>query len=386
MKHARINAIDGLRAIAMTMVVAFHCNLFPVGWMGVWLFFVISGYVISRNFLQREYVNLTPALQYGSFMRRRFFRIVPIYFAYLVVGIVVLRLVDKPDLLNGLPYLLTFTYNWGQISEFARGIDVWDAFGHLWTLSVEEQFYLFYPLIFLFLPRKAYTSLIIALVAAGPIVRLVYSLWLSNFTDISGWNAYFAVYAASFAQFDAFLTGCLVANFEDDILKRPWFAYALFGFAVAAAAAYVFVYWMIDKGQIAEAGGHVHLTAIIGTGIYGQFREVFIYSVVDLLSVAVLIFAILKKPFTHPLAWGPIALVGRISYGGYLFHAFIIWLIGFAVAGDVVRNLPLVDRVMWFFAAWLATVAIAYCSFTWFEKPVMDWSRRKETETVRYAS
>src|SRR5262245_24990151 len=75
--QVRIAEVDGLRALAMTMVVAQHCGLAPFGWTGVWLFFVISGYVISRNFLREEYKADSVARQFLTFMKRRFFRIVP---------------------------------------------------------------------------------------------------------------------------------------------------------------------------------------------------------------------------------------------------------------------------------------------------------------------
>ena len=65
----RIAEIDGLRAVAMTLVIAQHCGLAPFGWTGVWLFFVISGYVISRNFMRREYVAESWGRAYRMFMR-----------------------------------------------------------------------------------------------------------------------------------------------------------------------------------------------------------------------------------------------------------------------------------------------------------------------------
>jgi peptidoglycan/LPS O-acetylase OafA/YrhL len=85
MKIERIDEVDGLRAIAMTMVIAQHCGL-PFGWTGVWLFFVISGYVISRNFLCEAYTNGPVLQEYKIFMLRRFFRIVPVYTFYIAIG------------------------------------------------------------------------------------------------------------------------------------------------------------------------------------------------------------------------------------------------------------------------------------------------------------
>src|SRR5262245_5650979 len=138
--HNRIDEIDGLRALAMTAVIAQHCGIAPFGWTGVWLFFVISGYVISRNFLQREYAAADWGKEYRNFMLRRFFRIVPVYSLYVALGTAILLSLNIKGVLRDLPFLLTFTYNWQMIFNLWPNPEGWSAFGHLWTLSIEEQF------------------------------------------------------------------------------------------------------------------------------------------------------------------------------------------------------------------------------------------------------
>jgi peptidoglycan/LPS O-acetylase OafA/YrhL len=170
----RIDEIDGLRALAMTMVIAQHCGLAPMGWTGVWLFFVISGYVISRNFIQQEYSDKSPFLQYKLFMIRRFFRIVPVYFLYIFMNLCLLSLISQFDSFKEVPFLLTFTYNWQMIFQFWPLDRGWSSFGHLWTLSIEEQFYLIYPILFLFFLRKHFLVMLIIRVVLGPFIRLFY--------------------------------------------------------------------------------------------------------------------------------------------------------------------------------------------------------------------
>jgi peptidoglycan/LPS O-acetylase OafA/YrhL len=369
----RIDEIDGLRALAMTMVIAQHCGLAPMGWTGVWLFFVISGYVISRNFLQQEYLDKSLFLQYKTFMIRRFFRIVPVYFLYVILNLCLLSLISQFDPFKEIPFLLTFTYNWQMIFQFWPIERGWSAFCHLWTLSIEEQFYLIYPILFLHLARKHYVLLLITFVMLGPIIRLFYSLSLSTVSSDEGWMA-FAIYASSFAQFDAFLIGCLIANFEGDIRKRPWIAHALLAIAGLIAITYTLVYVGIN---FAGGASGLDLVRNIFSGIlYGQFREVFVYSVINLLAAAVLVYAILQLRITRPLGWGPLALIGRISYGGYLYHALVLWLVGELFIGASVGSLSVLDRISWFTAVWATTCAVAYISFTQFEKPIMDWARQ----------
>ena len=97
----RAGNIDGLRAIAMTAVVACHAGIFAIGWMGVWLFFVISGYVVTTSVLAR------PG-SFGQFGIRRLRRIAPIYWAYILIGLIVVGGTADWRAVLG---LLTFTNN-----------------------------------------------------------------------------------------------------------------------------------------------------------------------------------------------------------------------------------------------------------------------------------
>ena len=368
----RIDEIDGLRALAMTGVVAQHCGLAPFGWTGVWLFFVISGYVISRNFMQRDYDGGTWKAEYGRFMLRRFFRIVPVYALYVAIGALVLLLIGRSSALRDLPFLLTFTQNWQLIFQLWPNPKDWTGFGHLWTLSIEEQFYVVYPLLFLLLSTRRYTAALIVLVAAGPFVRFLYSAALSQTGHGSPWLA-FAVYAASFAHFDAFLLGALIARFEPQIRGRDWVWKAVTAIATTTAALFVLTYWHTNRTEGAQ--GIDAFRDIFSGILYGQGLEVFVYSVVNLLAASALILAILRKPVTRPLAWPGVSLVGRISYGGYLYHALFVWLFAMALpASDGYRSI--LQRVVLLVCAWSATVAIAYVSFRWFEAPISDWSKR----------
>ena len=109
--NSRVLEIDGLRAIAMTMVIAQHCGLLPFGWIGVWLFYGISGFVITRGFIQDESHPISIVRRYGNFMLRRFFRIVPVYVLYIAINIGVFVLLNEHRYYQNLPYLSTFTFN-----------------------------------------------------------------------------------------------------------------------------------------------------------------------------------------------------------------------------------------------------------------------------------
>lgn len=377
MQHTRIDEVDGLRALAMTAVIAAHSGIAPFGWTGVWLFFVISGYVISRNFLSREYIAENWRHEYRNFMARRFFRIVPVYGLYVLTAATILLLLGKTGALRDLPFLATFTYNWQMIFNLWPGPDGlwpdpdrWAGFMHLWTLGVEEQFYLFFPLLYLLLPRRFYVPCLVALIAAGPLLRFIYGAALSASSNDGLWLN-FAVYAASFAHFDAFLIGALIAWLEPRIRRDARVPLALAGAALVAAAVFALVYWHIDR--TAGATGVGALIAVFGPMQFGSGRQIFVYSVVDLAAAAVLVYAILQKPMTRPLAWPFVSLVGRISYGGYLYHAVVLFLV-MALMPASTSTSP-VWKVALFVCVWSLTVALAYASYRWFEKPIIDWSR-----------
>lgn len=372
----RIDEIDGLRAIAMSMVVAQHCGLMPFGWNGVWLFFVISGYVISRNFLKHQYDAQSAPSEYYLFMKKRFFRIVPLYSFYIFINVLVLFAVANYEAFKELPFLLTFLYNWQMIFQFWPSETHHSAFGHLWTLSVEEQFYIVYPLLFLFLPRRQYLWALIALVIAGPLIRYAFSDLLSAISDDAGWKA-FAIYAASFAHFDAFIIGALIANFEPLLRSRKAIAHGLAAVAVVGfgiyAATYVFI--NIQNG----AHGVDALRNVISGILYGQGREVFVYLAIDLVCAATLIYAILQMPFMRWLARFGLPYIGRISYGGYVYHALVLWCFKELLIGAPVSSLEVPLRLFYFAVVWTITAVVAGISFRYLEKPIMDWANNHET-------
>src|SRR3712207_525289 len=138
----RFPALDGLRGIAALMVVAFHYGgptLGPLsGWLGVQLFFVLSGFLITTLALREE--DRTGRLSFTGFYVRRLFRIVPVYLTVLVtvLALDVLRGAYEAGVGPNLWWYLTFTVEW--LPEPV-------PFGQAWTLGIEEKFYLVWPLV-----------------------------------------------------------------------------------------------------------------------------------------------------------------------------------------------------------------------------------------------
>ena len=146
----RIPELDGLRGIAILMVLLVHFGMFQpqghaeaavfrffeMGWAGVDLFFVLSGYLITTILLKAK----TSAFYYTHFYIRRFLRIFPLYYVFLTGFLLV-------TLWQGAPVLEQVWY-WSYLANFRIGLGHRiDGLSHFWSLAIEEQFYLVWPLV-----------------------------------------------------------------------------------------------------------------------------------------------------------------------------------------------------------------------------------------------
>lgn len=371
MELKRINEIDGMRAVAMTMVIAQHCGILPFGWTGVWLFFLISGYVITRNFLNSTEPLNGPFHEYYQFMRRRFFRIVPVYVFFIGVFSIVCVAYGYPENLKILPYLLTFTYNWQMIFDWANLETAMPAMQHLWTISVEEQFYVFYPLLFLFMPARWYKASLWILIGLGPIIRALFYVWLERHNPDPKWIA-LGGYMASFAQFDAFLLGALIANFEKHLINNPKFVKNLSLITFIASMAYFLAYVLVNRNT--GATGMAQFYNIVSGVVVGQGREHIVYIVVDMVAATVLIHGIIGSQITKIFAHPILSYVGRISYGGYLYHGLVLWFVHYYVMKPADMQIPY--RPLVFIFVWVVTIFMATLSHRYLEQPILLWSKK----------
>jgi len=154
----RINGFDGLRALAFLMVFVSHKAPSPrteaLGTAGVWLFFVLSGFLIVRILAAArtavEAGASTPLGSLGLFYRNRVARIVPVYYVFLFV-LYTVRTGDPASLGNDAFKLAT----WFYVTNIYIELNGWGTeLGHLWSLAVEQQFYLLFAPAALFLPRR----------------------------------------------------------------------------------------------------------------------------------------------------------------------------------------------------------------------------------------
>ncbi len=176
----KIPSLDGLRAVSILLVVLYHASdtvgapeffhryshvLFS-GSLGVYIFFVISGFLIT-SLLLREKTTHDGKIDIKKFYQRRFLRILPVCYLYIFV-IFLLNKVLNLNVQNAFfLYAITYTINFVN-----SGTGIW-ALGHLWTLAIEEQFYLFWPWVTK-LSLKKMTTLAWVIIIYAPLARIVY--------------------------------------------------------------------------------------------------------------------------------------------------------------------------------------------------------------------
>ncbi len=153
----------------MTGVVAQHCGLLPFGWTGVWLFYVISGFAITSSLLSSGRTAHSRLFIVRNFYVRRCLRIWPLYFVFVLANMIAAVIAGRECVLASAPWLATFTYNFRMMLHD----DHWATIGHLWTISVEEQFYFIFPFLFAFLSRRRPAPALWICIMASPLLRFL---------------------------------------------------------------------------------------------------------------------------------------------------------------------------------------------------------------------
>ena len=210
-----LKALDGFRGLAIIGVMLLHFRLMSSGWVGVQIFFVLSGFLITSILLADRH------LPFGAYLKRfywrRTLRIFPLYFGYLAIFTIAFVLAGVPAHFDGYwPFLYTYTFNYLLLLP---SYNVGTFFGHLWSLSIEEQFYLLWPALVYLLSPRAFRWVILALIALAPAIRVVTAAILHGTSDAPGYLGR-NIYGLTFCQLDAFAAGAAVAVFKEKLAKH----------------------------------------------------------------------------------------------------------------------------------------------------------------------
>jgi peptidoglycan/LPS O-acetylase OafA/YrhL len=235
---------------------------------------------------------------FGRFYFRRTLRIFPLYYAYLLIlAVSYFVWAAPPDWPQVRPYALLYAINFGMIGG---EVSSRDTYGHLWTLSVEEQFYLIWPLFVWLCSRRALLMLAVALVLAGPLVRF-------GSGALFGWNVG-QIYVSTLSHADAFALGALIAlGGSHEWLRRS--RSVLIGALVVTA---------VIGLVIARANNMPIRTLGFPEGLGAAGAHIWGYTLLNAIA-ALLIICCLRGELRF-LGTPALAYLGRISYGIYVFQ------------------------------------------------------------------
>ena len=303
--RSRIPELDGVRAIAIWMVIFDHIffgwsvpegtfahipgailQLINHGWLGVDLFFVLSGFLITGILLDSK----AKQHYFRNFYARRFLRIMPLYFAVVLAFVIFYG--------HAWPYCLLSTIFAANLAHMF-GIAVPHGAGALWSLAVEEHFYLMWPLLVYVLDRRRLAALAVAIIVATPIAR--------GIATAHGMPVDAAVYCYSWFRFDGIALGALIAIWVRSPKATRTNSYRLAAACLGVSAVITIVGAFFGLGH----------AGVVGTALrFNQAQFPFA-------ALVLMAFALSGSPWTRLLRNPFARLSGDLSYCLYLIHVAI---------------------------------------------------------------
>lgn len=315
----RITCLDGIRGVSILLVLLAHTSgtenfsfspevhrLLNMGHLGVRVFFVISGFLIT-SILIHEHVK-TGRVSLLKFYLNRTFRIFPAFYFYLGVVVVLFSLgvfqLERGDLLHALTYTVNYHHQ-----------RAWQV-GHLWSLAVEEQFYFLWPLVFLLWGRRGALFCAVGFICMGPVIRIV------------TWNLFPELRVGIGESFetvaDAIAAGCLLAfirhRFESlplftALSQRTWPVYCL-------VVLVLFLNYMSRSITVMYPIGETVMNVSIALSVDWCLRNH-------------------QSSLGRFLSWRPLVWIGTMSYSLYLWQQIFLNRTGGLVINVTPLNLAL---------------------------------------------
>ncbi|HWJ91189.1 MAG TPA: acyltransferase [Flavisolibacter sp.] len=357
MNDGYIKSLDGVRALAIILVMTFHAGITHFGWMGVQLFFVLSGYLITGILWKEKFRQAGLTFKFKKFWVRRSLRIFPLYFGYLIVlglGFLLLHFPSYYTLYA--PYLFTYTFNYTRLLSGWQGNPL---FTHLWSLSIEEQFYLFFPLIIFFLPARLVKWFLVAMIFITPVTRYLLGGYYGARASMP--IAADAVYWNTLSHLDAFFMGGLIPVLS--LNRKIKNARALF----ISTLALVVIAGLAN--YLSEIAAPPYLSDLgYNHDAVGNYAHVWRYSVLNLCFASFLLLltdihrqgsTLLRRIFENNI----LVSIGRVSYGMYIFH----WLIFVYVMAKIAAPQNIFLKLLFFIPYLAAVYLVAALSYRLYE-------------------
>jgi len=335
LSRSHLPALDGLRAVAVLVVIAYHSGLPVPGDLGVSAFFVLSGFLITRLLLRE--LSATGDVSLNKFYARRTMRIFPAYFVFLFLSYMLDKRAGQEWSTGLLTSAVTYTVNYFN----AFNNHPLTSIAHAWSLAVEEQFYLIWPAVFLALASKGRKALITGVASAA----VAAMLWRSGLYLIGHVGTAY-VYNAFDTRLDNLAVGCLLAVIAD---SRHFVTRAE---SLAARAWYPII--TLTLILVSRVGLSQSYHYSLGFTVDAILMAVFITQMLQLYG----------SRLWSWLEWPAVRYLGTISYPMYLYHEW-----GASVGNKV--GIPSV----------VATIALASGSYFLIEKPFLKLKSRFAAQT-----
>ncbi len=351
--------LDGLRFIAFMLVFVHNAPsissskiwtaLHEYGWIGVDLFFCLSGFLITKLLVMEH--ERTGEINIRNFYYRRVLRIWPLYFFYLAIGFLFIIFTDgwHPVLAKHLAGLATFTYDFVVLFLTYKAFAI---YFHLWTVSYEEQFYIIIPWVIqkvLQNARRINFLFIFVVFTAGNLIRIIFIYYNAKHP---------AIYMLPITHFEAMLGGIAIGLglFDDlSVIVKNWILLSL-GLVLISVA------FLLPN--VHEIGWGLAIT----------------YPVVGL-GMTLIVISLTKSTtsgISNLLRNDLLVYLGKISYGLYMFH-----LLSLSTSILVTQklsshfNIPIAfHQVLYFFIGLSLTILLSIASYIFLEKPFLKLKDR----------
>jgi len=338
-RRPRSRSLDGVRAIAIAMVVVFHSLRHVAGgYIGVEIFFTLSGFLITSLLLGE--IGANGSIDRRAFYARRALRLLPALGGAIALCLVLVAMTGSNHggipLTRAVPPVALYLGNWVEAAGVSLGF-----LSHTWSRAIEEQFYLLWPFVVVVLARRTDAVSLLVKVTIGLVIfRAVLMPLVPSALNFSVWTT---------SRADCLVIGAILAivfaRERERVVRaadRPWVG-------VAALLALAGVFALLSFVRSPEMWSDFGMTTVVA------------------IATAALIAHLVALPggtIARALAWRPVAAVGRVSYGIYLYH----WPI---VAALSVVALPFFMRLGLEFAL---TATAVLLSWFFIERPAL---RRK---------
>ena len=338
--------LDGLRGIAILIVMihrfwprtdaSLAADLAGAGWIGVDLFFVISGFLITGILLDTK----GEPTYFRNFYVRRVLRIFPLY--YLFVGAILVVFSWNPAFREDAGSPLWYLFYLGNIPEGLLGNDVPYWLGPVWSLAIEEQFYLTFPWVVAYTSRKRLTHILIGILAFSPLVRLVTMLMDPAHERVQ--------YLFTLCRLDTIAIGCLLAVFMKSVdVQRYRVQLRKLGFVVL--------------------GGALVLAMLTGLDRTTGFGRTLGYSYVAVGCASIVMLAMIARD-QRSTAWlrnVQLRYFGKLCFGLYLLHRPAD-----TIVGALAMKAQLDPAALWLIPVKVvAALVLATISWRLIEQPIL---------------